>query len=230
MNPYFDDQPTGQTDAANDAPYANSPRQEGQSPLLLHDVTTPEESFAMPKASQRPRQAVVAVLLVAGAVGAIFAMRHFGMGPAVSLAGVDLDYKPEGSATGLSPKQVLADLERSRRAVQVPADQITQDPFELDNLRQPVDAPQVDTNLSARAEAERLRLAAEARQKLIDTEFAKLTLQSVMGGTVPVARISGKLYKVGMTVAEHFTITAIEGRRVTLTADNQTFALTMTDD
>lgn len=230
MSSYFEDQPTDQTDAATEAPHTHPPRQEGQSPLLLHDVSSPEELFAMPKASQRPRQAVVAVILVAGAVGAIFAMRHFGMGPAVSLAGVDLDYKPEGPVTGLTPKQVLADLERSRRAVQVPADQITQDPFELDNLSPAADAPKIDTNLTARAEAERLRLAAEARQKLIDTEFGKLTLQSVMGGSVPVARIGGKLYKIGMTVGENFTITAIEGRRVTLTADDQTFVLTMTDD
>jgi hypothetical protein len=224
MSVYFDDQPEHQTSPADSAP-----AQAGQSPLLLHDMSSPEEMFAMPRASQRPRQAVVAVLLVAGAVGAIFAMRHFGMGPAVSLAGVDVDYKPAGSASGLSPKQVLADLERSRMAVQVPADHITQDPFELANLRPAADAPTIDPDLAGRNQAEKLRLAAEARRKLLDTEFGKLKLQGVMGGSAPVARVGGRLYKVGMTVAEHFTVTAIEGREVTLTADDRTFVLTMTD-
>lgn len=232
MNPYFED-------GAEEAPaqgHAGQGQREGvhqeaQSPLLLSEMQTPEEMFALPKASQRPRQMVVLVILVLGAVGAIFAMRHFGMGPAGALAEVDLNYKPTPGGAGVSPHKVLADLERSRRAVQVPAENITQDPFVLDNTTPEVaEKPTVDPDLARRAEAERLRQQQEARRKAIETDLHKLTLQGVMGGSSPVARISGQLYKVGMPVGDYFTITAIGGREVTLRADGQDFTLTMDDD
>lgn len=231
MNPYFED-------SAEETPAQGSPsqpareatHQEAQSPLLLSEMQSPEELFALPKASQRPRQMVVLVILVLGAVGAIFAMRHFGMGPAGALAEVDMDYKPAKIGSGISPHKVLKDLERSRRAVQVPAENIKQDPFVLDNTTPEVEAPVVDPDLARRAEAERLRQQQEARRKAVDTDLQKLTLQGVMGGSVPVARISGKLYKVGMPVGEYFTIAAIEGREVTLKADGQTYTLTMSNE
>lgn len=231
MNPYFEDstdEPAGQGAGANAAqPKSEPPQQEAQSPLLLSDMQSAEEMFAMPKASQRPRQAVVGVILVLGAVGAIFAMRHFGMGPSGALADVDMDYKPATNTSGLSSKKVLADLERSRRAVQVPQEHITQDPFELNGVATEVETPEVDPDIARRAEAERLRQAQEARRKAIEADLGKLALQGVMQGTVPVARISGKLYKVGMPVGEYFTITAIEGREVTLRADGQSYTLGM---
>lgn len=226
MSTYFDDQPDDPRDESADG-QASPLHQEAQSPLLLHDMQTPEQMFAAPRASQRSRQAVVAALLVAGAVGAIFAMRQFGMGPAVSLADIDMDYKPAPSATGLSPKRVLADLERSRHAVQVPAENITQDPFELDSAKPAAAEPVIDHDLARRAELERLRLAREAQQKVLADAFAKLHLQGVMGGSTPMARIDGRVYKIGMTVAERFTLSAIEGREVTLTADDRAFVLTM---
>ncbi|VAX41546.1 hypothetical protein MNBD_PLANCTO03-1784, partial [hydrothermal vent metagenome] len=162
--------------------------------------------------------------------GAIFAMRQFGMGPAISLAEMDIDYKPAAISSGTTPKKILAELDRSRRAVQVPADLITQDPFELDNAQAAVTEPTVDPDLARRAEEERLRLAREARQQELDETLDTITLQSVMGGSVPIARIDGKVYKVGMTVCEMFTITQIEGRDVTLAADGHTFVISMDND
>ncbi len=230
MNPYFDDaanESVAQGGAAAQTRHEPA-QQEAQSPLLLSDMQSAEELFAPPRASQRPRQAVVAVLLVVGAVGAIFAMRHFGMGPTGALADVDLDYKPSATTLGgISPGKVLADLERSRRAVQVPAENITQDPFELDNTTAEVESPTVDPDLAQRAESERLLQAQEARRRAVEDDLRKLTLQGVMAGSVPVARVSGKLYKVGMPIGEYFTVTDIAGRTVTLQADGQSFTLTM---
>ena len=45
-----------------------------------------------------------------------------------------------------------------------------------------------------------------------------------------VARISGEAVRVGDTVAEYFTVTAIHGRTVELTADGMPFTLDMQDD
>jgi hypothetical protein len=221
MSTYFEDQPTG-----DDQPGADAQQSDGQSPLLLNDMQSPEEMYAAPKPSQRPRQAVVGVILTLGAIGAIFAMRQVGMGPAVSFADIDIDYKPNASATGPSPRRVLADLERSRRAIQVPADNITQDPFEL-SLDRTAEPDEVDPNIAQRAELERLAQLREARTRELDRAIAELDLQSVMGGSVPIARISGKVYKVGMPVGDHFTVASIDGRQVTLAADDIEFVLTM---
>jgi len=226
MSEFLDDQ-AGDKSASTDG---SSGSGDGPSPLLLSEMQSPEEMFAPVKNGQRANQAVVAGLLVVGAIGAIFAMRQFGMGPAISLAEMDIDYKPATLSSGITPKKVLADLDRSRRAVQVPADLITQDPFELDNAQAAVAEPTVDPDLARRAEEERLRLAREARQQELDETLAAIKLQSVMGGSVPIARIDGKVYKVGMTVCEMFTITGIEGRNVMLSADGHTFVISMDND
>ena len=45
----------------------------------------------------------------------------------------------------------------------------------------------------------------------------------------PVARINGEIYKIGMTVGEHFIVTGIEGREVKLFADDETYILSLDD-
>lgn len=216
-------------DGLNDSQHESGNSGEGQSPLLLHDMQFTEEGVNLAVGgSSRSRPAIVAVLVVVAAVGSLFAMRQLGLGPALSLADVTVEYKPEeGGNPGVASGKVLADLERSRRAVQVPAEHITQDPFEL-NADQNVDvAPRIDADLERNAELERQRLAREARQREIEDAFGELTLQSVALGAKPVARINGELYRKGMTIAEYFIITEISGREVTLFADDSTFTLSL---
>lgn len=230
MNTFFED--SSDSNGAHETVRAEEPR-EAQAPLLLQDLQSPQEAFGLPKASQRPQQAAVALLLVVGAVGVIFAMRQFGLGPAVSLAGMDVEYTPEEPRTGLSSKQVLADLERSRKAVQVPEGLITQDPFELLNAAASTKStePEIDTDSLTRLEAARRaaeeQKAREARAKEIETAVGRLELQSVMDGSIPMARISGQIVKIGMTVDDLFEVKAIGGREVTLTADGHDYVLSL---
>lgn len=224
---FFEDQ--------DDAPQSppSEPRRESQAPLLLQDMQSPEEAFGLPPTRRHPRQVVVAVLLVAGAVACIFAMRQFGLGPATALAEFDVQYRSDAVTNSAAAGHILADLERSRRAVQVPAERIKSDPFELAATAAP-QTPRDDADARSRLEAERRaeqeRLAAEARAKTLNDAFGKLHLQSVMEGSVPVARISDQVVRVGMKVGEHFTVASIEGREVTLTADGRTFTLTIDAD
>ncbi|MBK7403391.1 MAG: hypothetical protein IPJ41_01840 [Phycisphaerales bacterium] len=229
MNTFLDDQPES---AGQHGGSQGEEVREAQAPLLLQDLQSPQEAFGLPKSNRRSQQAVVAVLLVIGAVGIIFAMRQFGLGPAVSLAGIDVEYKPEQPRTGLSPKQVLADLERSRKAVQVPQNLITKDPFELLASTSAVsNEPEIDADAITRAEAARRaaeeQKAREARQKEVQTALSHLELQSVMDGSVPMARISGQIVKVGMMVDDLFEVTAISGREVTLTVDDKPYVLSL---
>ena len=54
---------------------------------------------------------------------------------------------------------------------------------------------------------------------------AELTLQGVITGKVPVARINGRLIRVGDTI-EGFTLSSLEGRYAVLEKGGQTFRLT----
>jgi hypothetical protein len=222
----FLDQEQNEGGAAGHGPEER--KREAQAPLLLHDMQTPEEAFGLPPERRRPHQLAVAALLLAGAVACIFAMRQFGLGPSESLAGIDVEYQP-GGTSGPAASQVLRDLERSRKAVQVSADHIKQDPFELVGIG--TELEEIDPDALSRAERarreEQTRAALVQRQKTLEDAFSKLHLQSVMQGAVPVARISDQIVKAGMKVGEHFMVSAIEGRQVTLTADGMTFVLEM---
>ncbi|HZW08268.1 MAG TPA: hypothetical protein VFF69_00055 [Phycisphaerales bacterium] len=204
----------------------NGEQRDVQTPLLLHEMQSPEEAFGLPAATKRPRQLAVVMLLVVGAVVCIFAMRRFGLGALPAFGGAELDYKPAQATSAASAKQVLAELERSRKAVQVSAEHIKHDPFELAGVA-PVEAPVIDPNAGAGEAARRAEEQRLAREKLLAQAFSGLQLQGMMQGATPVARINGALVKVGMTVGEHFTVAAIEGRGVTLTADGKEFVLTL---
>lgn len=210
------------------SPQSSEGRREGAAPLLLQDMQFTEEAMSISVGSGRSRSAMVAAFVIVAAVGSLFAMRQLGLGPALSLADVAVEYTPEETAkAGIASGKVLADLERSRRAVQVPQENITKDPFEL-NADKGVDtSPKIDADLAMRAEMERQRAAREARAKEITSALGGLSLQSVMLGSKPVARINGEIYRVGMTIAEYFIITGIEGREVTLFADDQTYTLSI---
>lgn len=198
--------------------------------LLSEGAPGEEDPFdATPK--RGPRRIVVAGLVLVGAAAGIFAMRAIGMGPGAALAGLVLDFKPGASgSTEVSPR-LLADLERSKRAVQVPAEVIDKDPF---RLRTDAGTPLMtdDPEAIARAEAarqakllEEQRLERERRQRELQTAFGRFELQGIMGGTMPIARISGKLVRVGDMLEGGFKVTQIEGRRVVLVAEDTEFVL-----
>ncbi|MDQ7013875.1 MAG: hypothetical protein Q9O74_08275 [Planctomycetota bacterium] len=218
-------------DGVNNLSDTGGTSRDGQAPLLLQDMQFTEEAMSIPIGSGRSRSAMVAAFVVVAAIGSLFAMRQLGLGPAVSLAEVAVEYTPDdnGQPT-VSASKVLADLDRSRRAIQVPAEKINQDPFQLNAEQATELTPQIDADLARRAELERQALAREARLQDIETALDDLTLQSVMLGSRPIARINGEVYRIGMPVAEYFTITGIEGREVTLTADNQTYTLSLDTD
>ena len=222
-----------QREAEHDAPEA-TPEDAPLMPLgvsMLSEGSPGEEDPFDATAKRGPRRVVVAALVLLGAAAGIFAMRAIGMGPGAALAGLVLDFKPGASGgTEVSPR-LLADLERSKRAVQVPAEVIDKDPF---RLRTEAGTPVVadDPEAQARAEAarqakleEEQRLERERRARELQAAFGRFELQGIMGGTMPIARISGKLVRVGDTLEWGFKVTLIEGRKVVLVAEGTEFVL-----
>lgn len=165
------------------------------------------------------------VILVAG--GVLGVMRWLGMGTHLQLATVKIDYALDESASAIADhSRVLGDLRDSEKLVQVPLDKIQMNPFLWNALG--LTAPQAKAEADpAASQAELSRRAAEARRQEIQRALAALKLNSVMGGSAPIARVSGTLVRPGDRVGELFTVKSIGGRSVELTADGETYTLTI---
>lgn len=167
---------------------------------------------------------VVGALVVAG--GLLYGMRRFGLGPGVSLAELVVDYPLESKTKAEEAKRferVLADLDRSAKPFQIADDKVAKNPFSLPASLLPVETADDDpvsavvTTGRSEADIERERRRAMAkRREEIRAAFARLELQSVIGGRVPVAMISGAMVREGDEVADRFRVLRIGGRAVIL--------------
>ena len=125
----------------------------------------------------------------------------------------------------------MTELDASMTAVQV-ADNaaIASDPFTRPKAEDPASAvfdepdSMDDLDRLARLAAERRAQELAERNALIQSELARLHVQSIVGGRVPAARISGQPVRVGQTVGA-FTIVEIAGQTVIVEADGLRFQL-----
>lgn len=223
-------QPTGAT-----APTAGTtPGSGGPLPKAGHGFTTLADVAAAAgnagtAALPRPRKlggmvVLLVVFLVAAAL--LLGMRKLGMTRRIEMVDFKIDYpieKAELDKLNKDHEEVLRELNSSGQLVQVPLDQVQTNPFQWKLTEQSVQPGTGDANL----EAELARKAQEARKRQVDSRFALLKLNSVMGGRVPVAQISGTLVKIGDVLDELFTVTAIEGRSVTLDAEGASYTLSL---
>lgn len=193
-----------------------------------------EAGEAPAKQSRVSRQTVLMILVFAAAGGALFAMRHLAMGPQSSVAEVQIDYDLHAApapVSGARHRRILDDLSTTGAEVQVPPDLVQKNPFKIaESLTRPEpvrDTGPGDADRRAREEAERLRREQERRQREIESALASLNVQSVVGGPVPVARISGRTVRIGDVVEGIFTVVGIEGRSVTIEADGKLYTISM---
>ena len=179
--------------------------------------------------AKRGLSGMAVLLIVVGAAGAVLlAMRQLGLGPSLNFADIKIDYPLEGPGVGPGGDhlRILTDLKSSHEVAQVPLEDVQMNPFEWKAIK-PVET--VKAEQAAVDEAELSRRELEAHQKRLDSALAKLKLNSVLAGRVPVARISGEMVRVGDVVGELFTVTAITGRSVELAAGERVFTLTLGD-
>jgi len=177
--------------------------------------------------SRQSLQSGVAVLLFVLAVagGVLFLMRKFGH-PGLDFVLPTIDY-PVGQAASArvdDPRQqrILRALESGQSIVQVPLDELQRNPFALD---EGPSGEEVAINAPTGPSQEEIR--ARERQTLIRRTYEALELNSVVTGSAPIARISGRAYRLGDTIADLFKIVAIKGRQVTLEADGRSFTLVL---
>lgn len=172
-----------------------------------------------------PDSVSMLILVVAVAAVALYLMRELGVGSRLKFANVRIDYPIDADPTAATAEQkaVLNDLSAHGAVAQVPLSQVQQNPFSLAAeetlLRFPLaHGPTDDAGDAA-------RLAAEERRQRIVKTFAALSLNSVVLGSTPVARISGQTVRVGDTIKELFAVRAIAARSVTLEADGVIYTL-----
>ena len=150
---------------------------------------------------------VLALILVVGG-GLLFGMRKFGMGPGLTFADVAVDYEPGKVNTEQAAEyeRVMALLDRSVTPTQVPSEVIARDPFIL-MLNAPVIEAEVVEEDDGERRAARLRAEVEAAA-------ARMQIQSVMGGRVPLVRVGDKTLKAGEAYDEHLVFDGVDGRFV----------------
>lgn len=198
---------------------------------ILRDLAT--EVIEAPSGSRVSKYALVIGALVLVGGGAIFAMRQVGLRAGMNMDLAALKYDRKQTMTQASFEKIMADLAACDQRPQIPGDYIVVDPFRSESH-----ASGAQPNNDALAEAERARLkaieeqrkAAEERAREIQNAFDALTLVSILGGTRPVANISGTLARVGDTVGGHFTLAAINGAEATLVCDGMEYVLVLGEE
>jgi len=166
---------------------------------------------------------IVMVVVIAG--GVLYMMRQFGLGSKLQLLDFDIEYPVDG-ATGPvvqdeAHRRIIDELRRTVVTVQIPLEDVKKNPFELARL-DPDAGPSTPENALSEIERRQRQREAEISRKLAD-----LKLDSIMGGKIPLARISGKLVRVGDTISDIFRVQTINGRSVELIADGEVYRLAM---
>ena len=192
--------------------------------------------LAAPKKRKISTQAIALAGLLALGGGMIYGMRLLGIGPLTNLAATIVpDYdltKPSSRAA--DHQKIIQDLAANHAASQVPVEEVQKNPFKMADVVSPATVATGDPNASGRAAAERAKRDVELKRGKVQGALAQLKVNGIIGGSNPVARISGEAVRVGDTLADGlFTVKAIHGRSVELTVantDGETVELTMDDD
>lgn len=204
--------------------------------MLLATLRGSEAGPAESALSARPKRfsshnTVTGLVLLVSAV-MLYGMRQAGMRSGMTFTEVKIDYQREevSPAMQAAQRRILDDLQRSERPVQIPAEKLAKNPFELGSTTATAAPASEDQSLAeAQRQAEMARQARADRLEQIQSGLAMLHLKSAMEGRVPLARINDQTVRVGDTVGEFFTVKRIDGRSVELAADGQTYTLTMSE-
>jgi hypothetical protein len=183
-----------------------------------------------PRRGQASQQIIVVVLLLSVSGAAIFGMRHLGaragMDMTVTEIGLKIGDEKESAERAKSYERIMADLQRMQRPLDVAMGDFQKSPFMLDMPEQPVATNVEDEELKR---AEQARREAAARRDATLRTLGGLQLQSVLGGSKPLARINNETVHVGDKVGGSFVVKEIRGREreVVLDNDGEDFVLSM---
>ena len=184
---------------------------------------------AVEQASDGKIPSGVAVLVLVALVGggAIFAMRQSGLGAGYRYDDITIDYPIDAKQVSDESddyKTIVSDL-TDHDVPHVPISDLRPSPFKLRSGPE-ADEREFEAVAQETPEERRARQRAE-RAAVVQREFSKLELNSVIGGSSPIARVSGQPVRVGDSISGIFTVAQIAGRHVVLEAEGRQYTLTM---
>lgn len=169
-------------------------------------------------------QALVVVIVVAVSAGSLLFMRRYGVGATMDFSGMELNYEPaKSSFSAAEQRRILTELERSATPLAISAESVKSNPFYLELTEDGADP------VTAVDPASDLLREQQRREEEIRMALANLTLNGVMGGPVPLARVNGKTVRVGDTIDELFLVARIHDRAVDLIVDKRTYTISMSE-
>lgn len=183
-----------------------------------------EDTVGGAPASRISSGTLILLSVVVAAAGVLYLMRQFGLGSQLHLVEVNIDYPIDGdnSAELAKNQKVLDQLRDGAVVAQVPLKEVKKNPFELI-----ADETQAEPTARPSAPIDREAYERQQRAMLIQSTLSSLKVNSVLGGSVPLARVSGETVRVGDTIGGLFVVTSIHGRTVELLVDGKTYLLTM---
>lgn len=190
------------------------------------------EGLITPARKKISIQSIFLVALVLGGAGLIYAMRIVGIGPLTALAQTqmpDYDLTKPGSKTA-DHKKVLDQLSAANITTQVPVEKVQKNPFKMADVLASDTKSGNTEDAAGKANIERIKRDQDAKRRKVETALRELKLNGVIGGSNPVARISGQAVRVGDTVSEVFTVKAIHGRAVELDYEGEVHTLSLDDE
>jgi hypothetical protein len=211
---------------------AKNPRESGSS--FLAEIRGSAAGEAPAPAAHTGRRFsstyILAAVMTVLSAGTLLGMRAYGKQSGIRIDKFDTEgFKPVRSetVTAAQTQRVLAELERHGTPLQIPAEVIPKKVFVLGS-----GAPAVDNSGKLSAEADRrAREAAEKeareREAVLADKLRSLEVTAVVMGQRPVVRVSGKLYRVGDTIAKTFAVLEITERGVRLGFEGAEYELTI---
>ena len=194
---------------------------------LQIEATAAADGPAAVEKNSSSRQYLIVGFVLAVSAGLLWFMRGQGIGlDHASGKDVKIEYEVDEKAANDDIKrqrEVMFNLELSEDPVQIPADEITKNPFAMSTLTGEDEEEQVIA--AAAPEKPKGPTPEEIRQNQLDRLAASLELNTVLKGRVSLARINGKTYRIGDAVESEFILLSIEDRSVTLGADGVTYII-----
>lgn len=183
-------------------------------------------------------QVILAGMVFVIGVGSIYAMRYIGMQAGIKESVKMVEYTASTTSPDFVQRfdEVMADLEevslsvRFDRSTVLPTAPFTMASSEAVDMNLPVANPDDSSARMARLAQQREQQLREAQQQRIadyDRAAMGLNLQSILGGSRPVARISGEPVRIGMKVADIFTVESIKGSTVVLSVEDLKYEITL---
>lgn len=201
----------------------------------------PDGSGMMQGASENSKfngQVLLAGVVFAIGVGSIYSMRYIGMQAGIKESVTMVEYTASTNTPDFEKRfdKVMGDLKEVSASVRFGTETVLpESPFTMDGVveeeeffEMPVASsvdPSVQQARLERQRAERARLEREAKESEYEFMAKSLVLQSIIGGTRPVARISGEPVGIGMLVSKTFKVISIKGSVVVLEVDGIQFEL-----